>query len=401
LLRAGQDLPRKKRTAFGKQWRVTPRTPVHAQAMKKPNIRNILVPIDFSKMSSQAIETAKHLAQRFGADLHLVHVYQFHYPAGFVAPGMPPDITMFSFPVDEARKLAQRLKVFAHKHGIPSEMCHLLEGTPTFNEICRLAREINADLIVTPTHGHTGLKHIFLGSTAERIVQHSPCPVIVARQFKEPLSEMKAVYGVDKILVPVDFSACSLAGLKSAIQWADRFSAKILVLNVVDFAYSFTSDGYAMYDLSKYREMARKEAERQMRRFVRIAKFGPVKFETAVLVGPPVDVITAFAQNQNVDLIITATHGRTGFRHVLIGSTAELVIRHAYCSVLIVPSHPEVRTAHLIHGIQSARKPDTQSTKRKASPVSTERFTKRNRKLVAHPALERRKTNKFREFHSS
>ena len=362
--------------------------------MKKSNIRKILVPIDFSKMSSQTIETAKHLAQRFGADLHLVHVYQFYYPARFVAPGMPPDVAMFTFPVDEARKLDQRLKVFAHRHQIPFEMCHLLKGTPTFNVICRLAREIGADLIVTPTHGHTGLKHIFLGSTAERVVQHSPCPVFVVRQFKKSLIETKAAYRIDKILVPVDFSACSLAGLKSAIQWAERFSAKILVLNVVDFAYSFTSDGYAMYDLSRYREMARKEAERQMRKFVRIAKFGRVKFETTVLVGPPVDEITSFAQNQKVDLIITATHGRTGFKHVLIGSTAELVARHAYCPILVVPSHPEMRN-------QVARPPRGKKTIRQSRRPGMREPLVRNGKLGHHSFPERRKTNRFRESHST
>ena len=54
-------------------------------------------------------------------------------------------------------------------------------GTPAFNEICGLAREIRTDLIVMPTHGRTGLEHMFLGSTAERTVRHSPCPVFIMR----------------------------------------------------------------------------------------------------------------------------------------------------------------------------------------------------------------------------
>jgi nucleotide-binding universal stress UspA family protein len=59
--------------------------------MKRQNVRNILVPIDFSTMSIQAIETAKRLAQRFGATVHLAHVRQFYYPGGFTAP-MPPAV---------------------------------------------------------------------------------------------------------------------------------------------------------------------------------------------------------------------------------------------------------------------------------------------------------------------
>src|ERR1051325_3832190 len=71
------------------------------------------------------------------------------------------------------------------------------------------------------------------------------------------------------------------------------------------------------------------------------------KFETAFIEGSPVIDICAFAKDHNVDLIITSTHGLTGFTHVLIGSIAERVVRHAPCSVLVVPSHPQTRIANL------------------------------------------------------
>jgi nucleotide-binding universal stress UspA family protein len=362
--------------------------------MKKPSIRNILVPIDFSKMSIQAIKTAKHLAQRFGAAVHLGHVSEFYYPAGFVAPGMPPPVAPIISPDAEARGLTRALRALAHEHEIPAERCHLLKGIPAFNEICRLAREIKADLIVMPTHGRTGLKHIFLGSTAERIVQYSPCPVFVARQFRKRPGSAK----IDKILVPVDFSGCSLRGLKYAIRWGEKFAARILVLHAADPGMAFTSDGYAMYDLSKYREMKRKEAKRQMEKFVRLAKFGGVKFETAVLVGRPVDEITAFAQNRDVDLIISGTHGRTGFKHVLIGSVAELIVRHAHCPVLVAPSHPEFRRQ--LVGRAVGVKTIPQKRHIASRPLArSELLTRRNGKLARHAFPERRRTNKFRESH--
>ena len=72
---------RKKRIAFDKQWQALSRGQIHTDAMKKLSIRNILVPIDFSKMSIEAIETAKRLGQRFGATIHLAHVHQLAYPA--------------------------------------------------------------------------------------------------------------------------------------------------------------------------------------------------------------------------------------------------------------------------------------------------------------------------------
>jgi len=92
---------------------------------------------------------------------------------------------------------------------------------------------------------------------------------------------------------------------------------------------------------------ARETAGRKMRELIRSVNFGSVKFETAFTEGSPVIDICAFAKDHDVDLIVTSTHGFTGFTHVLIGSIAEQVVRHAPCSVLVVPSHPHIRAANL------------------------------------------------------
>jgi nucleotide-binding universal stress UspA family protein len=374
--------------------------------MKKSNIRNILVPIDFSRLSRPAIETAKGLARKFDAKIHLAHVHEFYYPAGFMAPAAPVPVPIITSYDDAATRRARDLKALAKRYGLSTENCYVLSGTPRFNEICNLARKIPADLIVMPTHGYTGITHFFEGSTAERIVQHSPCPVYVAKgsdQLRKAFVKTGARFRIDKILVPVDFSDCSLQGLKYAIQFADKFAAKILVLNAVHFGYAYTADGYAMYDLSRLQDAVCKCAEKQMGMMVRLAKFGGVKFETTVKVGLPVDQICAFAQDNNVDLIITSTHGRTGFKHVLIGSTAEQVVRRANCPVLVVPSHPDVRASHLTRQTQRTKKAertivDRQTLKRKS--IDSEQLTKKYRRRTAHAFPERRQTNKFRESHS-
>jgi len=103
----------------------------------------------------------------------------------------------------------------------------------------------------------------------------------------------------------------------------------------------------AIYDIPGLQKAARKTAERKMRELVRSVNFGAVKYQTAFTDGSPVSDICAFAKDRDVDLIITSTHGFTGFTHVLIGSIAEQVVRHAPCSVLVVPSHPQVRAANL------------------------------------------------------
>lgn len=365
--------------------------------MKRAIIRNILVPIDFSKMSIQAIETAKGLANRFGAAIHLVHVHHWQYSADFVGPVISSGFLPQSFEEDRNEQLADELKTIARKAGLsPSDQTHLRTGASAFHEICTLAQEIPADLIVIPTHGYTGLKHVFLGSTAERIVQHAPCPVFVVRQVGKRAAGAKCFY--KKILVPVDFSACSQKGLQYAIGVANELGAKIVLLNATYLGYIYSAEGTALYDIPGLQKAARERAERQMQKLVRAAKFGGVKFETVFTEASPVLDICDFSKDHGVDLIITSTHGLTGFQHVLIGSIAEKVVRHAPCSVLVVPSHPQMRSANLAKtGGRKKRALGSQQQPRKSPRGNA--ITKRDRKLAVHAFPERRKTNKFRESH--
>jgi nucleotide-binding universal stress UspA family protein len=365
--------------------------------MKELSVKNILVPTDFSKMSVQTIETAKSLARHFGATIHLAHVHYWQYAADFVGPmlstGTPPQ----SFEDYRNRQLAEELKTVANKAGLsPSDQTHLRTGSSAFHEICKLAREIPADLIVMPTHGHTGIKHMLLGSTAERVVQHAPCPVFVVREPGK--GGLRKNHGCRKILVPVDFSSCSRAGLQYAIGFARESGAEITLIHATYLGYIYSAEGTALYDIPGLQKAARKRAERQMQTLVRAANFGRVKFRTIFTEGSPVLDICDFAKDHDIDLIITATHGLTGFQHVLIGSIAEKVVRHAPCSVLVVPSHPEVRAANLAS--KGAIKMRIMTTRQRSRRLSKGKaLTRKDRKLVTHAFPERRKTNRFRESH--
>ena len=365
--------------------------------MKKLNIQNILIPTDFSQMSMQAITFAGQLARRFGASIHLAHVHEFSYAANFVPS--PSPIVPFSFMPyehDVEQAVVTGLESAADHCGMSSARCHVLTGAPPFDEICRLAQTIPGDLIIMPTHGRTGLMHLFLGSTAERIVQHSPCPVLVTRG-NSARSNNGSRFRMGTILVPVDFSSCSREGLQYAISFANEFGAKIILLHATYLGYIYSSEGTAIYDIPALQEAARQKGERQMREIVRSINFGSVKFETVLTEGSPVLDICAFAKDHGVDLIITSTHGLTGLKHVLIGSIAEQVVRHAPCSVLVVPSHPQVRAANLAKS-DGARARTRASRKQSQAPRSAA-IRRNDRKLATHAFPERRKTNKSRESH--
>jgi nucleotide-binding universal stress UspA family protein len=374
--------------------------------MKSLNIKNVLVPVDFSPMSMRAIDSAKWLTSRFGADLHLVHVRESYYPLGFSPEpiGLPAAIpdSFVTISQDIEQRLLRDLQGLGAISGVPANHCHIRHGAPVFDEICRCAREVGADLIVTPTHGRGGLKHIFLGSTAERLVQHSTDPVLVTRERISKGLSNRSTAVMDRLLVPIDFSRRSLTGLRFAIQLAKKLGATITVLHVVDFGSALTSDGYAMYDLARYREIARKEAEKEMSRFLRQVKFGGVKFNSKVVADLFLDALNSTIRTENVDLVVATTHGRTGLKHFVLGSVAEVIVRRAICPVLIVPSHPLERREVLA---TAGRRSQT-TTRGNPSPVAPPRQTgfmppvnNRSRKINQHPFPERRLTNKFRETH--
>jgi nucleotide-binding universal stress UspA family protein len=310
-----------------------PRARSKSESLTGLSIRRVLVPIDFSPASSEVLAFVLPLLKKFGAELHLVHVFASDYPLASLVtmPLIVPEIEV-------SRRVHSHLKDVALQQAIAlrRENIHAVKGQP-FAQICRLAREIQADLIVTATRGLTGLKHLALGSTAERVVRHAPCPVLVVHakggRAKRPSATFK------KIVVPVDFSRCSAKGLAYARALAKKFDAKLVLVHSVDLHAYNTNPEYSLYDFPPLLAATEKAAREQMRELVYDTDWKGVKVENSVESGHAGDQVCRRAQEVGADLIVTATHGHTGLKHVLLGSTAEYVVRHAPCPVLVVPSH--------------------------------------------------------------
>jgi nucleotide-binding universal stress UspA family protein len=375
--------------------------------MKKLSIQKILVPIDFSERSIRAIATAKNVARRFGSSISLINVQELDYPIGFLIPAAPIPVSPMAYFEGAQEAAGKGLRELAKRHELPGK-CYAQTGVPIFDEICSVARKTAADLIVTSTHGHTGWKHLLLGSTAERLVQHAPCPVLVARERKavppgRAKTRSRLSHAINNILVPVDFSACSLAGLTYAIQFAEKFGARIFLLHVVDLGVAVSADGFALYDLDAVERARRKDAEERMAEFIRWASFGRVEYATVIKSGHAVDTICEFVETEKIEMVITSTHGRTGFKHVMLGSTAEQVVRRAVCPVLTVPSHPDVRGRHLSGETQRAEKSKNQQLLDLAlsGEARKRQSGKKEFKLERRPFPEEQQTKKSRESHST
>jgi nucleotide-binding universal stress UspA family protein len=141
------------------------------------NIKTILVPIDFSKTSKKALVYAVRMAEQFGSRIILLNVVEPIATPDFACP-------LVVEPEKTASAVRKQLEKVCRDTLLPANMVDRLlvrHGTP-FAEITDAARTLNVDLIILTTHGYTGLKHVFMGSTAERVVRHAPCPVLTVRE---------------------------------------------------------------------------------------------------------------------------------------------------------------------------------------------------------------------------
>lgn len=159
--------------------------------------QKIVVPIDYSVYSAPALQWGMSLAQKYGAQLLVLHVIpkaiEEVYPEGAssispmasyydgMAPGSRPFIIQ-PIIVDLQEQALNQLERFASEHRsepIPVQV-KVAVGKPAA-EILRVVRREGADLVVMGTHGRTGLRHLLLGSVAEAITRHAPCPVFTLR----------------------------------------------------------------------------------------------------------------------------------------------------------------------------------------------------------------------------
>jgi universal stress protein A len=146
-------------------------------------LKRILVPTDFSESSERALKYAVRLGAPYKAEVLVLHVFHLKEYLGLLSQREDIDSTTANQVLDASKNGAmEKLEDLVRRVGDKEVVALpiLLIGVP-FEEIVRYAGEHEADLIVMPTHGRTGLAHFLLGSTTERVISHSACPVLVIR----------------------------------------------------------------------------------------------------------------------------------------------------------------------------------------------------------------------------
>jgi nucleotide-binding universal stress UspA family protein len=290
-------------------------------------LETIVVATDFSDTGQAGLAWALELAKDHEARIDLVH--------GLLMPNQMTDFV--PSPPDLSEELQQaamaRLNEVAEEareSGIRVDV-HLRLGLPS-ESILEAARELQADLIVMGTRGLSGIRHLLLGSTAERVVQHADCPVLTVHP-----DDIDQHRSIRTVLVPTDFSGYAQRGVEVAERLLHHRlqQTRLLLLHVYHLPFEYTAYGTIPTSLDYFKDVEGAAAER-LEQIAQPLREKGLEVKTLSREGYPPEVITGEAEAAGADLIAMGTHGRSGLAHLLLGSTAERVVQTAPCPVLTV-----------------------------------------------------------------
>lgn len=265
-------------------------------------MKKILVPTDFSEQAENALKVAAMIAKKHDAEIYLLHMMEI--PMQQIDPGsVRSDIPEALFFMQLAHKRFENLMESDYLEGIAVH--EKVKADITFNEIKDACKELDIDLIVMGSHGVSGLKEMFIGSNAEKVVRSSDIPVLVIKNKHNSFSIRDFVFASD-------FKNDNKETYRQATEFAKLFDAKIHLL-LVNTANNF---------ITTY------ESRSRIKDFISGHTFQNytinVHNDTSVEQG-----ILNFSQEIDADLIGISTHGRQGIAHFFNSSISEDLVNHA------------------------------------------------------------------------
>lgn len=323
-----------------------------------PHVKSILVPIDPREKNAEPVVTwAALLARTFGSRLILLHVNESEaslraYPSFGSSETYTPAVADHG--VHEEEQAARtELARLAHQYcaGVTADPMVLRGRTPAV--ILGAIESTACDLVVMGTHARPWHQRLLLGSTAEAVLRTSPVPVLIVRNTAPVPSPVR----LTRLLFPTDFSTASAAGEAWAQTLASHGVKDIVLAHVIENPLlDVYAPDTAVFDLQRLMEESRQHPPRSAKpywehaygvaqeklRSLRQQLLGAPAYASQVDIqvseGPAAESILAIAQEKAPDVIVMATHGRTGVRRLMLGSVTEKVLRTAMCPLLAVPS---------------------------------------------------------------
>lgn len=282
--------------------------------MKPLQIKQILIPTDFSKTGLLAVKHAAFMARLFKADLHLLHAieisdatYNIYNPAIIVRDLMEIE----KVGQEQLKKLAEQLKKeFAIKVNTICTKGKLV------TEVVKIVKEKNIDIVVMGTHGASGFNEYFVGSNAHKVVTLCPCPVITVQTNAKKL-------GFSKIVLPIDDSFQSREKVNSALVIAKKYAAKIYILGLLD------KSGNA--DPKKFK--IKIESVEKL-----VDKAG-LPYESKIVKGDNIAVASMnYSKKINANLIVVLNDHESEINGMFLGAFSKQIVNHSKIPVMSLAS---------------------------------------------------------------
>lgn len=272
-------------------------------------MKNILIPVDFSVNSISAAKTAAFLTRKINAKLHVLHVVTGTAEWTKLAVKVQQE-----FPEMESRMVESQMKLekFCNQKFLSglNLITHVKSGTP-YEEILATAKSEKIDLIVMGAHGAGESHSVFIGSTVQKIMRTTPCPVLSVKKDFKPTA-------IRKILFPSDFEENIKDALSTVSLLANQLKASI------DLAFVNTPGNFADNDT----------IEARIQKFLPSSngvKYGKVVYNDF----NKEEGIIKIAKRQHANIIAMVTHNRKGKPGYLLGITESLLF-HAEIPVLSI-----------------------------------------------------------------
>lgn len=292
------------------------------------DIKRVLFPTDFSDGSKRAFPQAAYLADWHDAELHILNVtgrHQHDYP----------DVKdQFPISIDTLTEWLRRPEKSVSGSNWPdlealSIVQEQVESASPPERIINYTKDEDIDLVVMGTHGRRGVNRMLFGSVTEEVVRRAPCPVLTVRTDADAVPNQS----VRRVLVPVDFSDTTLSAVRHAKEIALTYGAEIDLLHVVEEPFYPPTYGVDTIEFPTADVLER--VEKQLANIAR-EDIGYEHVMVEARTGYPPSEILDYVEENEIDLVVLATHGRTGLERVLLGSVAERVLRQSPKPVFVV-----------------------------------------------------------------
>ena len=284
--------------------------------LSRITINKILLATDFSPEAQNALQCAVSLAKRYGSTIFLTHVLATEGSIGAVEAW--PDFA------DVTRRNAEqsmaKLENTEDLKLLPHEV--ILRSGDTWDVISEVLSDKNVDLIVIGTQGHGGIKKLFLGSTAEKVIRHATCPVLTVG----PHVQLVSLNRFGHVFYASDFSSGSTRALTYALSLAEEDRAELTLLHVIE------SEPVSESELLEWKQQDREKLSQMVPPDADLA----YKPEIEVEVGIPEVEIVRLADTRKADLIVMGCHSGGAVSTHLPWTTLHHVLQHAHCPVLTV-----------------------------------------------------------------